>query len=252
MFGAKPWDTAREVLNNPTIPRFYFKGLGLEDSDFITLRDLIELEKKEVYAKLLRLRDISNSMIDKDSYIDGVQYSEDGEPRLNLLLSYMSENDFKVSKYTKVGKSSYPSYSINEDVLNYLLENKNLKSKLDMMLVSDYLEELTAFKEALTDGTFYANYQLKDTSGTFDISVEHDGYHVEEVRDSIIIPDDFGKVVASREYSGGYRLWYTFRCSNGGAEYSTNIDKTGNIRNADSVLYLHKKLLPEIVQAKLK
>lgn len=254
MFGRKPWDTAKDVLNNPTIPRFYFKGLALDDSEFIALRDLIELEKKEVYAKLLKLRDISNSMIEKDAEVIGVEYDEKDGPKLTIMFSDHITTIYNISQTTRLQGSRVgaPSYTINEDILNYLLANKNLKSKLDMMLVSDYIEELTAFKEALTDGTFYADYALRDTTGIFEVSVGHNGYHVEEVKDSISIPHGFGKVVAAREFSGGYGLNYSFFCSDNSANCQTNIEGTGAIRNADTTLYLHKKLLPEVVQTKLK
>lgn len=253
MFGRKPYDGVRDVLNNPTIPRFYFSGLALDDSDFVLLKDLIDFEKREVYAKLLKLRDISNSMIGKEGYIVGVQYDEKEGPRLNLVLSESASDSFAITQSTRMGgRTLNPSYAINEDILNYLLDNKNLKSKLDMMFVNEYIEELTAFREALLDGTFYPNYSVKDTTGEFDVSVSHDGYSVNHVKDSIEIPFLFGRVVASRAFSGGYELYYDYSVAEQKAGYSTNIDKTGNIANADKILYLHKKLLPEAVQKKLK
>lgn len=253
MFGRKPYDGVREVLNNPTIPRFYFSGLALDDSEFVLLKDLIDFEKKEVYAKLLKLRDISNSMIGKEGYIVGVQYDEKEGPRLNLILDETASSTFAITQTTRMnGRNVNPSYAINEDILNYLLDNKNLKSKLDIMLVGEFIEELTAFREALVNGTFYPNYSIKDTTGEFDISVSHDGYSVNHVKDSIEVPFLFGRVVASRSFSGGYELYYDYSAAEQKAGCSTNIDKTGNIANADKILYLHKKLLPEGVQKRLK
>lgn len=253
MFGKKPWDKAKEFLNNPTIPRFYYKGLALDDSEFISLKELIELEKKEVYAKLLKLRDISNSMISKDDYVIGVNYDEQDGPKLKILLSENASREYNITQYTRLNgyNKTAPSYSINEEILNYLLENKNLTSKLDLMLLKVYFDELTAFKEAIESGIFYHDYSLTDATGEIVISVEHNGYHVEEIKDSIEIPGPFGKVIASRQYNGGYNMDYVYRSSTEESDYSTNIEGCGNIKDAHNILYLHKKLLPPVIQKKI-
>lgn len=253
MFGKKPWDKAKDFLNNPTIPRFYYKGLALDDSEFISLKELIDLEKKEVYAKLLKLRDISNSMISKEDYVIGVNYDEEDGPKLKILLSDEARKEYNITQFTRLNgyNNSAPSYSINKEILNYLLENKNLTSKLDLMLLKVYIDELTAFKDAIEQGIFYQDYSLRDATGEFVISVEHNGYHVEEIKDSIEIPGLFGKITAARQYNGGYNIDYVYRSSTESFDSSTNIEGCGNIRDAHNILYLHKKLLPPTIQKKV-
>ncbi|MDE6292906.1 MAG: hypothetical protein K2L98_04415, partial [Bacilli bacterium] len=139
--------------------------------------------------------------------------------------------------------SRLPALTINEQILDYLLNSTNLGSDLDIALVTNYTEELKLFKNALESGILYPDFDTTDFTGTLSIQSKHQGLTILKQNNSMTIPSDFGKITV---YLNFYTLWHNLKlvytADNDEYNISSSLD---NYRRVVNRGFVHKALLPE-------
>lgn len=77
----------KELLNSKDIisPHQLFCGLNLSEQDFISIGNILETSRKETIKKYIAIRNIANSIIQKDGILQGVYYCETDKPELTLI-----------------------------------------------------------------------------------------------------------------------------------------------------------------------
>ncbi len=154
-----------------------------------------------------------------------------------------SENKKAKAKFPTKKKETetLPAYSINEELLDYLLTTKNLSSKLDKFLIEKHRPLLELYKEFLENGTFYPDFKTCDATGNVLISSKHENYLSLGEIDSIVIPRRFGEIKI--RYSDA---WTTYKATYTPIE--EEIIESENVilppRFEDKV-FIHKALLPK-------
>lgn len=308
----------KDILNSKDIiyPHELYRGLCLTEDDFICLEDLFEKCRRENLEKYLRIRNIGNSIIAKDSFLQGIAYREINGPELKLLFkneypldwNRYHELEQEIKKMEKMKKSikdakmrhaidernemnvklvafneknkdilsqinsfniddlvyikdgeisskedydsTFPAYTINEDVLYYLLNAVNLGSSLDIAIAREYFEELTAFQESLDAGLFYKDFSTVDYTGTLHIETIHDYYTALKPNNCIQPTPNFGKVIVDFDQDFTlhcFNICYT--CYNGSCYIQTDLSNKEKILERG---FVHKALLPERYQQKKK
>lgn len=272
-------DTKRlkEILNSKTIltPNQQFKYLGLNNDDFITFNELCDISREESLAKLYALRNFCNIKLVKDGYLKGIAYQEKIRPVLTLLFQQCVVSKFSITeKFTipseniiveeeksedkeneinketseqKENKSKkskdiiVPAYSINSDILDYLLNTPILRSQLDKYLVENHRDLLELFKEYIKDGTFYPDFHVWDSTGLIRISSKHENFVTNRGNDSILFPEGFGEINAyfSNYWSDEWDINLTY---NPITEKIINQSKYHQIGDR---VFIHKALLPD-------
>lgn len=264
----------REIMKNETIiePKDHFEGLGIPNSEFMSLGEFLDKSREETLAKLYALRELSNEVFSHDDKrsIVGVAYTENYQPTLALIFNdeflknkkinyerniYIDEDQEltldpehprkRSNGYTK-NLFSYPGYLINSDTLNYLLEQTNNGTVLDKLLRDEYKETLKLFKRYLDEEVFYTDIKVCDTTGCVNIDTHHHNYCVEERSDMLIFPDYFGDVTI--KYSWFFReISLKYEAENNSLRGSSNLGNRGEVMER---LFIHKKLLPSKYLAK--
>ncbi len=159
-------------------------------------------------------------------------------------------NNGKATPVISNSDTLYPVYIINEDILDYLLNSTNLGSSLEIALINNYLEELEQFKAILEAGILYPDFTVTDYTGALIIRSFHKDFTALKENNSMNIPEDFGKInvgingndslsVLAIDYwasSDEYKISSTFNNDN------RLLERT----------FIHKALLPEPYQKKLK
>lgn len=348
---AKDIKILKELLNSKDIiyPHQLFYGLNMSESDFLSIGSLLEKSHEETIKKYITIRNIGNSIIQKNGIIQGIYYRETDIPELVLIfrdknplnwakrkkaadekvkkaqkdkkdtekkanenaiekasedaqdnensqpnpqlsakdLDKINEKEQKVAsafeevqqlekeqkeyqeKYKDVlaeiasyditekikinnGEAvfntddydcRFPAITINEQILDYLLNSTNLGSDLDIALVSTYVDELKQFKAALEAGTLYPDFYAKDYTGTLGIQSRHRGLTILKPNNSMTIPSDFGKITV---YLNADTFWHVFKlvytADDNDYDISSDLNNCGEIINRG---FVHKALLPE-------
>ena len=238
------------------------------------------MSRKETLRKLYALRDMCNLDFANYDLIDGIAYEEGTRPNLTLLFQPCAVSKFKITEFFDVPNDEYveqreekeqnkkeseedekedkkdkekvkistkkkkietlPAYSIDEDLLEYLLTTKNLSSKLDKFLIEKHRPLLELYKEFLEDGTFYPDFRTCDATGNVSISSKHENYLSLGSIDSIVIPRNFGEI---KIHFGD--AWTTYK-----ATYTPIEEKVIESENTslpagfDERVFIHKALLP--------
>lgn len=239
-----------ELLRGAIPPSYQFKGLCLDDEDFITFGDLIELEQLQTTEKYLLLRDIANSILAKEKWVETIEYSEKDEPKMKLIFSpnIVSSYSLVVDKEAKSNEQAY--YVVTPQVLDYLLSGRAFNSEIDKMLVTQYKEELLLMKEGLENHTLYANYALLDAYANFRIDVLHKKYRAEHVEENYNPNNKPGAFVDLAYLKGGYI--YEYNLVENKEIVSSDHPFIENETLPQSNVYLHKRLLPPHIQNRLK
>ncbi|MDE6292907.1 MAG: hypothetical protein K2L98_04420 [Bacilli bacterium] len=268
------------LKNNTILtPEQIFTNLCVDDKDFITFNELCDISRKETLKKLYALRDMCNLDFANYDLVEGIAYEEKTRPILTLLFQPCAASRFKLAETVKVPReelaeheeekkkkeknavksednkeeneeskdtskkksnNNLPAYSIDQDMLDYLLTTKVLRSKLDQFLIEKHRPLLELYKAYLDSGVFCPDFQTCDCTGNFTITSKHEDYLSLGEIDSIIIPEKFGEV--NMHYSG----WDTYDVTyNPGTEKMQNAN--GNNVNSDfgERVFIHKALLPK-------
>lgn len=277
----------KQILKNDTIltPEQIFNTLGIDNKDFITFNELCDISRKETLKKLYALRDMCNLDFANYDLVEGIAYAEKTRPILTLLFQPCAASKFKIadaitvknvefiepeeeddptrkeesedkkekdekpkSKAKKKINENLPAYSIDQDMLDYLLTTNVLRSKLDQFLIEKHRPLLELYKDFLDNGVFYPDFQTYDCTGNFKISSKHENYLSLGEIDSIIIPEKFGEI--NMHYNG---LWTSYD-----ATYTPITEKINNA-NGESIssdygerIFVHKALLPKNYNASKK
>ncbi len=348
---AKDIKILKELLNSKDIiyPHQLFYGLNMSENDFISIGELLEKSREETTKKFITIRNIGNSIIQKNGIVQGIYYRETDIPELVLI--FRSQNplnwerrkmdaDEKVKKAQKEKKdtekkanenalekaqeeakdnenapvnptlsdkdldkidekvkkvaaaseavaqlekeqkeyqekykdilaeiasydinekikirngeavfdtddydSRLPAITINEQILDYLLNSTNLGSDLDIALVGTYVDELKQFKAALESGILYPDFYAKDYTGTLGIQSKHRGLTILKPNNSMTIPSDFGKI---KVYLNSDSFWHSFKlvytADDNDYDLTADFNHSGRIINRG---FIHKALLPE-------
>lgn len=262
-----------KILGSKTIltPNQQFKYLGLNNADFITFNELCDISRKESLAKLYALRDICNHDRNKGdfNYITKIAYQERTRPVLTLLFQQCAVSDFSITetftipngtfedndeknkdnedneeknKNNKEKKSkdkTVPAYSINSDILDYLLNTAFLRSKLDLHLVEKHRELLELFQEYIQNGPFYPDFHVYDSTGNILISSKHENFIANMDNDSILFPQGFGEINA---YHQGLLVNLDSTYNPITEEIKTFVNYPDNV--IGERVFIHKALLP--------
>ncbi|MDE5630613.1 MAG: hypothetical protein K2I70_03335 [Bacilli bacterium] len=306
----------KEILNSKDIiqPHQLFSGLNLTKDDFLNLNELFEISRRETVQKFIQIRNIGNSIIQKDGFLQGICYSELEGPKLTLVFKndmppdwhkrlYKAQNigantssdgkgstdqnavnllrdeqneykmknkeileqieRFALSVYIRTNKygklidqkndqydNVYPTCSINYEFLDYLLNAANLGSELDIALVRNYKDELKQFKEGIDAGFFYPDFKTIDYTGTISIQSRHTGIFALKPNNSLNIPSSFGQINVYFNNPNGWKfLKIDYDASTDRYDISSDFK---NDARACSRIFVHKPLLPEAYQKKLK
>ena len=162
-----------------------------------------------------------------------------------------SEEDTETEEKTDKEKTKIPSkkkktetlpaYSIDADLLDYLLTTKNLSSKLDKFLIEKHRPLLELYKEYLENGTFYPDFKTCDATGNVSISSKHENYLSLGSIDSIVIPRRFGEIKV--HYSDA---WTTYNATYTPIEEEViESENTSLPAGFDDRVFIHKALLPK-------
>lgn len=263
MFKAIASHKIKQNLLNKTSVHKRFSGLNLEESAFMHLEELIQLENKNTYEKILAFREIANMINQKHLPSNqGICYLEKSEPTLRFIFNtYINdlpdiyiEDHYKLpQKYhnsNEIVKSSYPYYDVSPAILHYLFKAKNIRTAIDRYLLQEYKEELELFKEYVESFVFYPDYSVVDSSGDFQIHVHHPDFYVSSPMDSISKDSlNLGEVVIHYiPKSDKYEI--IFPINKGKLTGTWDFLEINESIGIKDKIYIHKPMLPPFVQKK--
>lgn len=262
-----------EIMKNETIiePQDHFQGLGIPNSEFMSLEEFLDRSHEETLKKLYALRELSNGLISKmNECVDGVAYTEGYRPTLAIVFyeKFLNVNNIKFEhniyideddeltldpgnprRYKNGDKKAlddYAGYLINSDTLAYLLDESNKGTNLDKIIREKFKEELLLFKEYLDDEIFYPDLRIKDTTGSVDIATHHHNYFAKDQTDILVFPEYFGYVTI--QYHNYFKkIKLTYKAENEAINGTCNF---GHSDQVDERIYIHKPLLPDRYLAK--
>lgn len=275
----------KRILNSEDIiyPHQLYRGLNLSEDDFISLRDIFKTCHLKALEKYRHIRNIGNKIIAKDGLLQGISYCETSGPELKLLFKKDKPLDYdrklketkdhnkrnelqeEINTYRIKNKDilaqidsfkieehdfGFPSYTINQFVINYLLNAVDLASDLDLIITREYLDELTMFNDCLKNGIFYPDFNTVDYTGILKISSEHT-YTSLSQDNTVVMPTNFGTITVYLDKSGWSSFKIVYKCADDTCKLYTDINIKDRKRIPDRG-FVHKALLPEQYQHRNK
>lgn len=133
--------TIKKILNSKDIiyPHQLFRGLNLSEDDFLSLLEIFEKSRLETIQKYINIRNIGNSIIQKDGMLQGIYYRETARPELSLLFKSSTPVDW--NKRNCEAHSEDGKEIVDSEAINALAEEKRLYQERN----KDTLDEIASF-----------------------------------------------------------------------------------------------------------
>lgn len=152
-----------KIVNNPDIlyPADQFPGIILDSDDFISFRDFLELSRQETVKKYTTLRDIANSIIKKDGLLQGIAYSEYGNPNLTLLFRAKKPLGYQ-KRYNKIKEKTQEEVE-TEIIVDGFNNSKDKNPQTEVTQeYTDARDKLKTLGDQRTNGILNLEHELKD------------------------------------------------------------------------------------------
>lgn len=139
--------TMKKMLNSKDIiyPHQLFPGLNLTEDDFLSLNEIFKINRQETIQKFIHIRNIGNSIIQKDGFLQGIYYSELERPKLTLIFKNHMPVDWHKRKFAAENKGAKSSEdekgAIDTEAVNALLDEKMAYEEKN----KDILEQIERF-----------------------------------------------------------------------------------------------------------